>query len=77
MLESTREPHHGRVSLDSERSVVPKKPMNILDSVVQKTRNSEVRLFKVQWSREGEDEATWESEDSLRKEYPYLFSNPA
>jgi hypothetical protein len=51
--------------------------MNILDSVVQKTRNSEVRLFKVQWSREGEDEATWESEDSLRKEYPYLFSNPA
>jgi hypothetical protein len=52
------------------------KPVKILDSAVQKTRNSEVRLCKVQWSREGEEEATWESEDSLRREYPYLFSSP-
>jgi hypothetical protein len=51
------------------------KPVNILDSAVRKTRSSEVRLCKVQWSREGE-EATWESEDYLRREYPYLFSNP-
>jgi hypothetical protein len=51
------------------------KPIKILDSVVRKTRNSEVRLCKVQRSREGEEEATWESEDSLRREYPYLFSN--
>jgi hypothetical protein len=53
------------------------KPVKILDSAVRKTRNSEVRLCEVQWSRDGEEEATWESEDSLRKEYPYLFSNPA
>jgi hypothetical protein len=53
------------------------KPVKILDSVVRKTRNSEVRLCKVQWSREGEEEATWESEDSLRREYLYLFSSPA
>jgi hypothetical protein len=52
------------------------KPVKILDSAIRKTRNSEVRLCKVQWSREGEEEATWESEDSLRREYPYLFSNP-
>jgi hypothetical protein len=52
------------------------KPIKILDSAVRKTRNSEVRLCKVQWSREGEEEATWESEDSLRREYPYLFSSP-
>jgi hypothetical protein len=52
------------------------KPIKILDSAVRKTRNSEVRHCKVQWSREGEEEATWESEDSLRREYPYLFSNP-
>ena len=52
------------------------KPVKILDSAVRKTRNSEVRLCKVQWSRDGEEEATWESEDSLRKEYPYLFSSP-
>jgi hypothetical protein len=29
------------------------KPIKILDSAVWKTRNSEVRLCKVQWSREG------------------------
>jgi hypothetical protein len=52
------------------------KPVKILDSSIRKTRNLEVRLCKVQWSNEGEEEATWESEDSLRKEYPYLFSNP-
>jgi hypothetical protein len=52
------------------------KPIKILDSAVRKTRNSEVRLCKVQWSREGEEEATWESEASLRREYPYLFPNP-
>jgi hypothetical protein len=52
------------------------KPIKILDSAVQKTRNSEVKLCKVQWSRECEEEATWESEDSLRREYPYLFSSP-
>jgi hypothetical protein len=51
------------------------KPVKILDSAFRKTRNSEVRLCKVQWSREGEKEATWESEDSLRREYPYLFSS--
>jgi hypothetical protein len=52
------------------------KPVKILDSAIRKTRNSEVRLCKVQWSREEEEEATWESEDSLRREYPYLFSSP-
>jgi hypothetical protein len=44
-------------------------PVKILDSTVRKT-------CKVQWSREGEEEAIWESEDSLRREYRYLFSSP-
>jgi hypothetical protein len=52
------------------------KPKKILDSTVRKTHNSKVRLCKVHWRREGEEEATWESEDSSRREYPYLFSNP-
>jgi hypothetical protein len=52
------------------------KLIKILNSAVRRTRNSEVSLCKVQWSREGEEEATWESEDSLRREYPYLFSSP-
>jgi hypothetical protein len=35
------------------------KPIKIFDSAVRKTRNSEVKLCNVPWSREGEDEATW------------------
>jgi hypothetical protein len=50
------------------------KPVKVLHSAVRKTRNSEVRLCKIQWSGEREEEATWVSEDSLRREYPYLFS---
>jgi hypothetical protein len=50
--------------------------VKILDSAVRKTRTSEVKLCKVQWSREREEEATWESEDFWRREYPYLFPNP-
>jgi hypothetical protein len=52
------------------------KPVKILDSAVRKICTSKVKLCKVQWSREGEEEATWESEDSLRREHPYLSSNP-
>ena len=50
-------------------------PVKILDTVTKRTRNSEVRICRVQWSRHGEKEATWEREDALKKEYPYLFTN--
>jgi hypothetical protein len=49
------------------------KPIKILDSAVRKTRNSEVRLCKVQWSREGEEEGTWESEEGI----PLPFLKPS
>ena len=47
--------------------------VKILDTVTKRTRNSEVRICRVQWSRHGVGEATWEREDALKKEYPYLF----
>jgi hypothetical protein len=50
-------------------------PVKILDTVVKKTRTSEVRVCRVQWSRHGVEEATWEREDALRKEFPHLFGN--
>jgi hypothetical protein len=46
-----------------------------LDTVVKRTRTSEVRVCRVQWSRHGVEEATWEREDALRKEFPQLFGN--
>ena len=50
-------------------------PVKILDTVTRKTRNSEVRICRVQWSRHGVEEATWEREDALKKEFPRLFRN--
>ena len=34
-----------------------------------------IKFFKVQWSNHTEDEATWEREDFLQAEYPYLFED--
>jgi hypothetical protein len=48
-------------------------PVKILDTVTKRTRNSEVRICKVQWSRHRVEEATWECEDALKKEFAHLF----
>ncbi|KAK1694523.1 hypothetical protein QYE76_011220 [Lolium multiflorum] len=48
-------------------------PIRILEEAVRVTRRRKIKFFKVQWSNHSEDEATWEREDYLRKEFPYLF----
>ena len=48
-------------------------PVRILDTVTRRTRNSEVRICRVQWSRHGVEEATREREDALKKEFSHLF----
>ena len=48
-------------------------PVKILDNVTMRTRNSEVRICRVQWSRHEIEEAIWEREDALKKEFPHLF----
>ena len=50
-------------------------PVKILDTVTKRIRNSEVQICRVQWSRHGVEEATWECEDALKKEFPHLFRN--
>ncbi len=48
-------------------------PTKILETSHRVTRNRSVRMCKVQWNHHFEDEATWEREDKLRAEFPYLF----
>ena len=48
-------------------------PVKILNTVTRRIRNSEVQICRVQWSRQGIEEATWEREDALKKEFPHLF----
>ena len=49
-------------------------PVKIIDESERRTRSKVTRFYKVQWDKHTEEEATWEREDQLRKEYPYLFS---
>ena len=48
-------------------------PVRILDVATRQTRRNAVRFCRVQWSNHTEAEATWEREDDLKKEFPYLF----
>jgi hypothetical protein len=49
------------------------RPIKILDVATRQTRRTIVRFCRVQWSNHTEAEATWEREDDLKKEFPYLF----
>ena len=48
-------------------------PVRILETAERITRNKVIRMCKVQWNKHSKDEATWEREDDLKSEYPYLF----
>ena len=47
--------------------------MCILDSRDQVLRRKTVRLVRVLWRNCGVEESTWESEDTMRATYPFLF----
>ena len=48
-------------------------PVRIMDSREQVLHGKTVRLVKVLWQHRGVEEATWEREDTIRANYPFLF----
>ncbi|XP_071677270.1 uncharacterized protein [Lolium perenne] len=50
-------------------------PLRILEETVRLTRRRKIKFCKVQWTNHSEEEATWEREDQLRKDFPALFSS--
>ena len=48
-------------------------PVRIMDSREQVLSGKTVRLVKVLWQHRGVEEATWEHEDTVRTNYPFLF----
>ena len=48
-------------------------PVRIMDSREQFLRGKTVRLVKVLWKHRGVEEQTWEREDTVRANYPFLF----
>ncbi|KAL5815789.1 hypothetical protein ACOSQ3_024167 [Xanthoceras sorbifolium] len=48
-------------------------PVQILDREIKELRNKRVPLVKVLWRNHQVEEATWESEETMRQQYPQLF----
>jgi hypothetical protein len=48
--------------------------IRILEKDVRLTRRRKINMYKVQWSNHTEDEATWEREDYLQREFPELLN---
>ena len=48
-------------------------PVRIMNSREQVLCGEIVRLVKVLWQHQGVEEATWEREDTVRANYPFLF----
>ncbi|KAK5802526.1 hypothetical protein PVK06_030126 [Gossypium arboreum] len=49
-------------------------PIRILSREVKELRNKRVPLVKVLWLKHGIEEATWETENSMKERYPNLFT---
>ena len=49
-------------------------PIEILTREVKELRNKKIPLVKVLWRNHKTEEATWESEETMRHQYPQLFN---
>ena len=58
-----------------EDLTITEHPIQILDTMVRVLRNKVITMCKVQGSNHTEEEATWEREEELKKEYPHLFAD--
>jgi hypothetical protein len=48
-------------------------PVRILAREDKRLRNKVIPLVKVLWQRQGVDEASWEREEDVRRDFPHLF----
>ncbi len=49
-------------------------PIKILAREIKQLRNKSIALVKVLWHRHGIEEATWEPEEAIRKQYSNFFT---
>ena len=72
----TPDPTHvvdwGQIEVDTD-GTFEEGPVCIVDSRDQVLRRKTVRLVRVLWRHYGVEESTWESEDTMRTTYPFLF----
>ncbi|XP_074322832.1 uncharacterized protein LOC141659806 [Apium graveolens] len=58
-----------------ENASYVEKPVEITGQKIKQLRNREIPLVKVLWRNHSREEATWETEESMRRQYPYIFNN--
>ena len=51
-------------------------PIKIVDYKLKQLRNREIPMVKVVWKNHGVEEATWETEQKMKRDYPQLFHDP-
>jgi hypothetical protein len=51
-------------------------PLQILDTKERVTRRKKLKMYKILWDHHTIDEATWETEDYLRKNFPDFLKTP-
>ncbi|XP_073300486.1 uncharacterized protein [Primulina huaijiensis] len=62
------------VELDPSLSYV-EQPVRIMDRKKKILRNKVIPLVRVQWTRHGAEESTWELESKMRESYPHLIDS--
>ena len=51
-------------------------PIQIVDSRIKQLRNRRIPMVKVLWRNHSQEEATWETEEHMKRDYPHLFHVP-
>ena len=64
--------NYEEIDVDDKISYV-ERPVRIEDRKEQVLRNKTIPLVKVVWQHHGTEGATWESEEIMRRQYPFLF----
>lgn len=62
------------IEIDDRTSYIDR-PVQIIDRKEQVLRNKTISLVKILWQYHGMEEATWESEELIKRQYPYLFQS--
>jgi hypothetical protein len=71
--ETFKEIDHDSIDLNHDLTY-RQRPIRILEEDVRLTSRCKIKMYKVQWSNQTEDEATWEREDYLQREFPDLLN---
>jgi hypothetical protein len=63
------------IEIEPDLSYV-ERPIQILDTKERVTRRKKIKMYKILWDHHTAEEATWETEDYLQRNFPEFLKNP-